>query len=102
MVINLPKNVFGAFVNLAREIETCGPLTKREQELIMLATTVMDHSSHGIELHVDKALRNGATREEIVHTIVCCLPVAGLAKVNEALEVGLAFIEQVEKAAGRK
>ncbi|BBB93449.1 MAG TPA: carboxymuconolactone decarboxylase family protein [Methylomusa anaerophila] len=101
-VILLPKNVFGAFMSLAREIESCGPLSKKEQELILLGTVVMDRSEHGIALHAEKAYRAGATRNEILHAIVCCLPVAGLAKVNEALEAGLAAVDQLEKAAGGK
>jgi AhpD family alkylhydroperoxidase len=100
--IVLPRNVFGAFMSMAREIESCGPLTRREQELILLATVVMDRSDHGIALHAERAFRAGATRQDILHAIVCCLPVAGLAKVNEALEAGLEAINQFEKAAGGK
>lgn len=97
MEVFLPKKVFAAFMNLAREIDSCGPLTKREQELILLGTMVMDCHAHGIALHSQRAFHAGATRDEIYHAIVCCLPTAGLAKVNEALEIGLGAINQFEK-----
>jgi len=63
-----------------------GPLTEREIQLIKLAVTGSVSLETSFKTHVKKAIRAGATRGEIEHTIIQMLPILGLARTMMAMK----------------
>jgi 4-carboxymuconolactone decarboxylase len=60
-------------------------LDLKMRELIVIATAAAQDLPEEVEVHVRGALNRGATREEIVETIVQCAPYIGFPKTNHAL-----------------
>lgn len=66
------------------------------QELIVIAiNTAMNHPEE-VGLHVRGALNQGATRQEIIETIVQCAPYVGNPKTNHALQAAKNVFDQWE------
>jgi len=67
-----------------------GKLTKKEKELIAVACTYMTRCPWCIESHTKKALKEGATKEEIAEVISIAAALAAgasMAHMNFALDV---------------
>jgi 4-carboxymuconolactone decarboxylase len=60
-------------------------LDLKMRELIVIAAAAAQDLSEEVEVHVRGALNRGATREEVVETIVQCAPYIGFPKTNHAL-----------------
>lgn len=80
------ERVFNSLLKLFESIESYACLTKREQELIAIGSITTNRSKDGLLIHAQRALEAGVTQDEIIQAITCCLPIAGIAAVNEALE----------------
>lgn len=85
-----------AFEDLCSSIDTNTPLEPKVKELIRLACVVTDRSNFGIRLHTMQALGLGATRDEIIGTILSCLPVTGIESVAVGVSSALTVIETME------
>lgn len=55
------------------------------RELIVIAAAAAQDLPGEVDIHTRGALNRGATREEIIETIVQCAPYIGLPKTNHAL-----------------
>ena len=72
-----------AFASYRSQILTGGPLTEKEQSLIMLASAVCLKSSACIRSNADNARKATATEDEIVQTVL----IAGLASGSSPLRL---------------
>lgn len=84
-----PKQT-GAFMAFLSRVEAPGALSVKEKELIAVALSVMAHCSWCIALHVDGALKAGASKEELVE--------AGFMAVLMGGGPALAYMQLVLKA----
>jgi 4-carboxymuconolactone decarboxylase len=71
-------------------------LDLRTRELIVIAATAAQDLPGEVEVHVRGALNRGATREEIVETIVQLAPYIGFPKTNHALLAAKRIFDQWE------
>ena len=62
-------------------------LDPKTRVLISVVTKVITGSPRGVAQYVKKALRDGATPDEIIDAVLCSYPCAGLTKVVDALDV---------------
>jgi len=85
--------VFDAFNELCNTINQSTVLTTKQRELIILACATTAQSPFGVALHAKRAHEASASLEEIVEAIVCCLPLTGIAAVNQALEAAMGVLE---------
>jgi alkylhydroperoxidase/carboxymuconolactone decarboxylase family protein YurZ len=60
-------------------------LEPKVKQLILITLQTTQGSKRALRRHVPRALRTGATTEEIVDAIALALPVSGLTRVTEAL-----------------
>lgn len=60
-------------------------LDLKTRELIVIAAGLAQDLHGEVRLHARGALNRGATREEIIETILQCAPYTGFPKVNHAL-----------------
>ncbi|HET9959535.1 MAG TPA: carboxymuconolactone decarboxylase family protein [Polyangiaceae bacterium] len=85
-----------SFFALTKSIRDASPLGPKLNELVILGVFVAHGGTRGIQTHVERAQEHGATREEIVAAITLALPVVGISRVNEALEVAIRTIQSKE------
>ncbi|MBM3291950.1 carboxymuconolactone decarboxylase family protein [Candidatus Bathyarchaeota archaeon] len=86
------KAVLEGFSNWNKEVFKPGKLDVKTKELIAIAATYMTRCPYCIESHTKKALRAGATKEEIAEVIQISAALnagACIAHMNFALEVEL-------------
>ena len=88
---DLPETA-GAFMGLFQAVMKHGALTVKQKELIALAAALTARCEPCINLHIQKALAAGATREEILETAGVCIMMTGgpgftyVPKVLDAME----------------
>lgn len=98
----IDPSVGSSFEALCADIDKACPLEPKVKELIRLACVVTDRSEFGIKLHTYEALKLGASRQELVGTVLNCLPVTGIESAASALVKVLATLEQVESENNEK
>ena len=62
-------------------------LEPRTRFLISIVTKVINFSPRGLQQYVPRALKEGATADEIIDAVLCSYPCAGLTRVVDALDV---------------
>ncbi len=81
---------------LAGEIWSRPGLDRRTKSLVTIATLAATGRPRGLELNIRLALGNGASREEIVETLLHIAPYAGFPAAWEALAMAREVFEQVD------
>ncbi len=71
-------------------------LDEKTRQLIMLAIQVNSPSPSAIKIIIPKAVRAGATRDEIIDTLILTIPVVGLSTVVKMLPLVLKELETLE------
>ena len=61
-------------------------LDLKTRELIVIAATAAQNLSGEVAMHVRGALNRGATRDEVIETILQCSPYIGFPKTNHAFK----------------
>jgi 4-carboxymuconolactone decarboxylase len=79
-----PK-VLDAVENLGSTIRKAGPLDNKTAELIQLGVAASSGSIGSVHSHAKRALKAGATKEELEHTLVLLISTIGFPKVAAAL-----------------
>ncbi len=88
---------------LSGEIWSRSGLDRRTRSLCTIAVLTALGRSNGLELNIRMALRNGATRKEILETLLHIAPYAGFPAVWDALVVAEhVFSEAVRRRQGTR
>lgn len=77
--------VFDAFGNLIRSFQELPGLDRKTKELIRTACLAMQGNADGVHFHAVMARQAGATRQEVISTVVMTLSEAGLSRVLAVL-----------------
>lgn len=62
-------------------------LDPKTRFLISVVTKVINFSARGLRQYIPRAMREGASRDEVIDAILCAYPAAGLTRVVDAIEV---------------
>ena len=71
-------------------------LDMKFRELIVIAAAAASDLAGEVALHARGALNRGATRDEIIETILQCAPYIGFPKTNHALKAAKEVFDQWE------
>lgn len=74
-----------AIEGLGKSLKDQGPLDAKSAHLVQLAAAVAIHSEGGVHSHARQAAENGASAEEIYHTIILLTSTLGFPTVSAAL-----------------
>lgn len=74
-----------AVENLGATIRSAGPIDKKNSELIQLAAAASVQSEGSVCSHTRRALKEGATHEEIYHALLLLISTIGFPKVAAAI-----------------
>ena len=93
-----------SFFDLAKSVKQYSPLDEKTNELIILGIFAAARGLRGIDTHVERAMAEGATKEEILAAILLALPIVGITDTNMALDQAIDAIETLEtrRATSRK
>ncbi|MCF8057017.1 MAG: carboxymuconolactone decarboxylase family protein [Desulfocapsa sp.] len=85
--------VLAAVENLGSTVRAAGPLDNKTAELIQLGVAASSGSTGAVNSHARRALKAGATKKELEHTLVLLISTIGFPKVAAAL----AWIQELQK-----
>jgi len=85
------KEVFKSYQKMVNNLGTY--LDEKTRQLIMLAIQVNSPSPEAIKIIIPKVLRAGASRDEIIDTLILTIPVVGLSTVLKMLPLVLKELE---------
>lgn len=74
-----------AVERLGETVKSLGPLDERTCQLIQLAAAAASRSEGAVHSHARRALRTGATREELHHALLCLTSTIGFPAVSAAM-----------------
>lgn len=96
-LINEAPGVADAFFNLTDAIRSYSVLPIKYNELVLIGVFAASRSLKGILTHVERAIKAGAEKNEIISAIILALPVVGIGSVNMAIDEALNAIELYQK-----
>ena len=88
------ESILPAFMNYGNALFENGPLSAKEVYLIALSAAVALNSPTCIRAHTKSALENGATREEVIQSILISGLIGNTAPLHIAGENTLKFLEE--------
>lgn len=89
-LLDSKSRVYEAFLKMESATYADGALTKKTKELIAISISVVINCDSCMEWHMTQAVRDGATREEVLEAVEVAIEMAGgpaTASARFALEV---------------
>ena len=77
--------VLSAHENLGTALRSAGPIETKNIELIQLAAADSTGSEGSVHSHTRRALKEGASQEEIYHALILLVSTIGFPKVAAAI-----------------
>lgn len=77
--------VMDALQNLGATVRKSGPLDEKTGHLIQLAAAATAKSEGSVHSHTRRAIKAGATREEIYHALILLISTIGFPQVMAAI-----------------
>jgi 4-carboxymuconolactone decarboxylase len=84
-LLKLFPEVLSAVENLGSAIRQAGPIPEKTAELIQLAGAAAAQLEGSVHSHTRRAVKAGATREEIYQTLLLLISTVGFPKVSAAI-----------------
>lgn len=102
-LIKEAPNVAQNFFDLAKSVKQYSPLDERTNELIIIGIFVAHRGLRGLNTHIERAMEEGATKEEVIAAILLALPIIGIADTNLSIDHAMETIDRMEaQMAGKK
>jgi len=79
------KNVAEAYESLGEAVHSAGPIDEKTRALIKLAISTGARLEGAVHSHTRKAIKAGATPQELRHVVMLSLPTIGLPSMMAAL-----------------
>lgn len=92
-MIKEAPSVAQGFFDLTKSVKQYSPLDEKTNELIILGIFAAQRGLRGINTHVDRAMDEGATKEEVISAVLLALPIIGITDTNLALDQVVEAIE---------
>lgn len=87
-------DVFSAVEKLGTTVRESGPLDDKTSHLIQLAAAATARSEGSVHSHTRRALKAGATSEEIYHTLLLLISTIGFPQVMAAISWSRDILEE--------
>jgi AhpD family alkylhydroperoxidase len=85
--------VMKAHQKLGKKLQEAGPLDNKTAELVKLAAAAASRSEGAVHSHIKRAVKAGASPEEIYHTLLLLLSTVGFPTIAAALSWARDYIE---------
>lgn len=77
--------VIAAVENLGKSVRELGPLDEKTSHLVQLAAAAVAKSEGSVHSHTRRAVKAGASREEIYHTLLLLISTVGFPQAMAAI-----------------
>lgn len=77
--------VMSSLETLGKSIRSAGPLDEKTSHLIQLAAAAASQSEGAVHSHTKRALKAGASPDEIYHALMLLIPTSGFPKAMAAV-----------------
>lgn len=77
--------VMAAVENLGKSVRELGPLDEKTSHLVQLAAAAVAKSEGSVHSHTRRAVKAGASREEIYHTLLLLISTVGFPQAMAAI-----------------
>ena len=100
---NESEAVFSAFYSLTDRVSEYAPFSEKQKEILLCAIFAAHGPSalRGLGHHVIRAAELGATRQEILGSILLILPVVGISITTQAIDTATAAVRTWEQQTRR-
>jgi len=88
------------FFDMTKAIREHCSLSEKHAELVILGALVAVGGLRGLETHVRRACAAGASRADVLSSVLLTMPVVGITKANGAFEKALEVMETCEISNG--
>ena len=88
------KAVMDSLNQLGKALHEAGPLEEKQSQLVQLAAAAAQRSEGAVHSHTRRALKAGATAEEVRHCLVLLISTLGYPTVAAALSWADDIIEK--------
>jgi 4-carboxymuconolactone decarboxylase len=78
-------DVITALDNLGKTVRGVGPLDEKTSQLVQLAAAAATRSEGSVHSHTRRAIKAGATRDEIYHTLLLLISTVGFPQAMAAI-----------------
>ncbi len=85
--------VMSAHQKLGKELQNAGPLDSKTSQLIKLGAAAASRSEGAVHSHIKRAIKAGATPEEVYHTLLLLVSTVGFPTIAAALSWAREYIE---------
>jgi len=90
---NRHPEIWAAYQELGAACAEAGPLDAKTRRLVKLALAVASQSEGAVHSHARRSVKDGVSRDELLHVALLAIPSIGLAKAVAAMT----WIEDVLK-----
>lgn len=90
-------DIANAFLNMVQTIRKNVAFDEKNGQLHVISILTALEAFDGVGVHTAMALEAGATRDEIVSSVACCLPTCGIGPTMKAMESAIAALNNLEK-----
>lgn len=84
-ISKLYPEVIAAVENLGKSVRELGPLDEKTSHLVQLAAAAVAKSEGSVHSHTRRAVKAGATQEEIYHTLLLLISTVGFPQAMAAI-----------------
>ena len=96
-IIRDAPQVAEAFFALTTAVKAYSPLDMKTTELVLLGIFAAHRGLRGLHTHVERAVAEGATKEEILAAILLALPIIGITDIALAVEQAVLTLEETQE-----
>lgn len=94
---NEKPEIADAFLVMVQAIRKSVAFDEKNGQLHVISILTALEAFDGVGVHTAMALKAGATRDEVVSSIVCCLPTCGIGPTMKAMESAVAALDRFAK-----
>lgn len=87
LIKKMAPEVLESYINTIKALQTGCPFDDKVRELILIAILTAKESESGLNTHIQRAIKVGASEKEILIVIISALPSCGMGSVMKGLNI---------------
>lgn len=96
-IIKYNSEITDKFFSLTETITKESSFSSKDKEIILIGMFVIKRGLRGLETHIRRAFKYGATKDEVLSTILLALPVTGITDTNIAFEKAISILGDADE-----
>lgn len=85
-----------AFLDMVKAIRANVCFDEKTGQLHVISILTALHAYDGVAFHTRVAVKEGATRDEVTSSIICCLGTCGIGPTMKSMEAAVKVLDELE------